>query len=126
MAHFAVVRVSYYYLCCWVTFCTIASINIFFRCPDWETALSFVHAIFGHGLEPYMRFFGNADRLDWKLFEAFSWVWLVFIAHEAQRYLDLRRRILGHWGIWSGVCLFFFWWIVNFGISGPEFIYYQF
>jgi D-alanyl-lipoteichoic acid acyltransferase DltB (MBOAT superfamily) len=126
MAHFAVVRVSYYYLCCWVTFCTIASINIFFRCPDWETALSFVHAIFGHGLEPYMRFFGNVDRLDWKLFEAFSWVWLVFIAHEAQRYLDLRRRILDHWGIWSGVCLFFFWWIVNFGISGPEFIYYQF
>ena len=29
-------RVGYYYLCCWNTFCMIATINIFFRCPDWK------------------------------------------------------------------------------------------
>jgi D-alanyl-lipoteichoic acid acyltransferase DltB (MBOAT superfamily) len=121
-----VTKVSYYYLCCLMTFFTIASINIFFRCPDWATAKSFVHVIFGRGLEPYILLFGDIDRLNNGLYEAFGWVYLVFLAHEAERYLDLRRRILEHWSVWSGVCLAFFWWIINFGISGPEFIYYQF
>ncbi len=119
-------RVSYYYLCCWVTFCTIASINIFFRCPDWGTAKSFVGAIFGSGLAPYLRFVTHAGLMDRGLFDAFGWVILVFCAHEGQRYFDLRTRILDNWKIWSSVCFFFFWWIVNFGITGPEFIYYQF
>jgi hypothetical protein len=121
-----VTRVGYYYLCCWVTFCTISSINIFFRCPDWETAKSFVRAIFGSGLEPYLRFVTHSSRPDQDLFYAFGWVFLVFLAHEGQRYFDLRTRILESWRLWSGVCLFFLWWIVNFGITGPAFIYYQF
>ena len=119
-------RVSYYYLCCWVTFCTIASINIFFRCPDWETAKSFVDAIFCSGLEPYIKFAFKPRRLDRDLLDAFAWVILVFAAHEGQRYFDLRTKILANPRIWAGVCLFFFWWVINFGITGPEFIYYQF
>ena len=41
-----VTKIAYYYICCWNTFCTIASINIFFRCPDWDTAKSFVNSSF--------------------------------------------------------------------------------
>ena len=126
MERFTITRLGYYYLCCWVTFCMIASINIFFRCPDWETAKSFVDAIFNSGLSPYIKFMKDPDRLNWRLYEAFGWVWVVFAAHEAQRYLDLRTKILSSWRIWSVVCAGFFWWIVNFGITGPEFIYYQF
>jgi len=121
-----VTRVCYYYLCCWVTFCTIASINIFFRCPDWETATSFVEAIFCSGLDPYFKFLLKPGRMDRGLFEAFSWVFVVFCAHEGQRYFDLRTKILTNPRVWSAVCLFFFWWVINFGITGPEFIYYQF
>jgi hypothetical protein len=126
MERTTVTRVSYYYLCCWVTFCTIASINIFFRCPDWETAKSFARSIYWSGFGDYLAFFRNTDHLDTGLWNAFGWVVLVFLAHEAQRYFDVRSRILQSTTLWSVTCLAAFWWIVNFGITGPEFIYYQF
>jgi D-alanyl-lipoteichoic acid acyltransferase DltB (MBOAT superfamily) len=126
MERTTVSRVGYYYLCCWVTFCTIASINIFFRCPDWETAKSFVDAIFLSGVDSYWKFALKPRRLDSDLFNSFGWVLLVFLAHEGQRYFNLREVILKNHKVWMGVCLFFFWWIINFGITGPEFIYYQF
>ena len=63
MERTTVTRVSYYYLCCWVTFCTIASINIFFRCPDWETAKSFARSIYWSGFGDYLAFF--AIQLAW-------------------------------------------------------------
>jgi alginate O-acetyltransferase complex protein AlgI len=119
-------RVGYYYLCCLMTFFMISTINIFFRCPDWVTAKSFVSAIFLSGTGAYLKLLRTGFSMPDELWQGLGWLGLVFVAHELQRYLDLRTRILGSWRVWSGVCLFFFWWIVNFGITGPEFIYYQF
>jgi alginate O-acetyltransferase complex protein AlgI len=121
-----VTKFSYYYLCCFVTFCMISTINIFFRCPDWVTAKSFVRAIFLSGFDRYVQVLTEGPRLPQALEEGIGWLVLVFVAHELQRYLDVRKRILADRRLWAGVCLASFWWIVTFGITGPEFIYYQF
>ncbi|MDP6931842.1 MAG: MBOAT family O-acyltransferase, partial [Myxococcota bacterium] len=121
-----VTRVGYYYLCCWNTFCTIAAINIFFRCPDWETAKSFVRAIFLSGTDSYVHAATHLDELPWELVDGLYWLGLTFLAHEAQRYLDVKRLVLTHRPLWIGTCLVAFWVVITFGISGPQFIYYQF
>ncbi len=117
---------SYYYLCCWVTFCTIASINIFFRCPDWPIAKSYVSAIYLSGVQPYLDYFAALDQVPDNVGWSCLWVLLVFLAHESQRWLDLKTKILGNRVLWAAWCAGAFWLIVTFGISGPQFIYYQF
>jgi alginate O-acetyltransferase complex protein AlgI len=119
-------RVSYYYLCCLMTFFMISSINIFFRCPDWVTAKSFVLAIFGSGLDGYIGLVQSGFTMPIELWEGLGWLVLVFGAHELQRYFDLRSKILGSRKLWAFTCVASLWWIMTFGISGPEFIYYQF
>ena len=125
-SHTAVSRVGYYYLCCWVTYCTIASINIFFRCPDWSTALSYIDAIYLSGVGDYVAAAQNPSNIKGDIWDMFGWTFVVFAVHEGERYWGLRDRILQSPLLWWVVCLFFFWLIVSFGIEGPEFIYYQF
>ena len=117
-----IAKLGYYYLCCWNTFCTIATINIFFRCPTWESALSFVDTIFLSGGSDYQSWIFGTDTLPTGLFDAFGWVITVFLVHEAQRYLSLKERILESWIYWIGVCFVMFWFVASFGISGPQFI----
>jgi alginate O-acetyltransferase complex protein AlgI len=126
MGRFALSRVGYFYFCCMFTYCTIASINIFFRCPDWPTAMSFVDHIFLSGIGGYADAYSGEYKVDPELFDMFGWTLVVVAVHEAQRYLDISNRILSSATAWWVVCLFFFWLIVSFGIEGPEFIYYQF
>jgi alginate O-acetyltransferase complex protein AlgI len=119
-------RVGYYYLCCWNTFCTIATINIFFRCPTWENAQSYVQAIFLSGWTSYLSFLSDPSILPVKLVDGFGWVLAVFALHEGQRYFDLKARILQNPLYWVLTCTFMFWFVITFGIAGPQFIYYQF
>lgn len=126
MAHSPLSRISYYYLCCFVTYCTIASINIFFRCPDWPTAISYVDAIFLSGLTDYIGAVQAPGKIDGAIWDMFGWTLVVVAVHEAQRYLSVKERILQSPAAWWAVCLFMFWLVVSFGIEGPEFIYYQF
>ena len=121
-----VTRVGYFYLCCWNTYCMIASINIFFRCPDWETAKSFVRAIYLSGPQPYIDALAAWRDFPEELVSGAWWVLAVFAVHEGQRYLDLQRHILSRRWLWAVTCLVAFWGVVTFGISGPQFIYYQF
>ena len=126
MARNPVTRVAYFYVCCLVTYATIASINIFFRCPDWPTAMQFVDAIFLSGPGDYLALLADPLALDGDLQDGFSWTLLVFAVHEAQRYLQIEQRILGSTLAWAAFCLVAFWLVVSFGIEGPQFIYYQF
>ena len=121
-----VTKIAYYYICCWNTFCTIAAINIFFRCPDWETATSFVNSIFLSGFSDYQHAISHPGSIPQPLFDAFGWVLAVFAVHELQRYLKLKERILNNTTFWALTCLIMFWAVASFGISGPQFIYYQF
>ncbi len=121
-----VVKVAYFYVCCWNTFCMIAAINIFFRCPDWPTAKAYVSAIFVDGWGSYADLLAHPFKLDNTLQVSAVFILAVFLAHEAQRYLDVKRWVLaktGRWAVWS-VAAFVA--IIVFGISGPQFIYYQF
>jgi alginate O-acetyltransferase complex protein AlgI len=117
----------HFYSFSWLTFCLIAAINIFFRCPDWPTAMLYIDAIFLSGAESYA-----AVITDWKDFpDALArggwWVLFVFVAHEAERYFQVMKRVLEAptWR-WAVACLAAFLVILVFGISGPQFIYYQF
>ena len=121
-----ITRVGYFYFCCLMTFFMISTINIFFRCPDWEIAKSFVRAIFLSGTDSYVHLLQSGFRMPMALWEGLGWLVLVFAAHEVQRYLDMRSKILANRRLWALTCLGSFWWIITFGISGPEFIYYQF
>ena len=122
----ALTRVGYYYLCCWNTFCMIATINIFFRCPDWETAKSYVRSIFGSGLSSYQDAIANFSDFPIDFQNGFLWTFAVFAVHELQRYLNLKDKILSNRWVWAAVCLAMFWFVASFGIAGPQFIYYQF
>ena len=119
-------RVPYYYLCCWNTFCMIATINIFFRCPDWPTAKSYVSAIFLSGVQPYIDALLNLGDFPPELIDGAIWTLVVFAAHESQRYLQTQEWILASWTRWAIVCFVAFWTVITFGIEGPQFIYYQF
>ncbi|MCB9761755.1 MAG: MBOAT family protein [Alphaproteobacteria bacterium] len=120
-----VTRIGYFYLCCLVTYGMISTINIFFRCPDWPTALSFVDAIFLSGVKPYVAY-AEAWYMPQGLWRSMWLTLAVFVGHEAQRYLDVKRLILEHRGLWVVTCGVAFWVVVTFGIAGPEFIYFQF
>ncbi|MBK9368328.1 MAG: MBOAT family protein [Deltaproteobacteria bacterium] len=126
MAKANLTRVLYFYLCCWVTYCTIASINIFFRCPDWDTALSFWRAIYGSGLEPYLSRLPRLHKLPEPILHGAALTLLVFVLHEAERYLGVQRWVLQRPGAWAVFCVVSLWLIITFGISGPMFIYFQF
>lgn len=117
---------GYYYLCCWNTFCTIASINIFFRCTDWAVAKSFVRSIYLSGLGSYRDMLVNFGAFPGELKLGMAWTLAVFTAHELERYLKLKDRFLAKRWLWVGVCGAMFYTVVTFGISGPQFIYYQF
>ena len=121
-----VTKVAYYYLCCWNTFCTIAAINIFFRCPDWPTARAYVQNIFVDGWSSYAALLSDPMAFDRPLLLSSIWVLLVFGAHEAQRYLDVKSWLLGRTWRWAGVSVVAFLAVMVFGIAGPQFIYYQF
>lgn len=126
MNHNPITRIGYFYICCFVTYCMIASINIFFRCPDWPTALSYVDAIFLSGAGDYVEVLTGQRRLKDSFVDGFIWTFVVFLAHESQRYYQTRERILANPVLWAIVCVVFFWAVVSFGIKGPQFIYYQF
>ena len=119
-------RWGYYYLCCWVTFCMISTINIFFRCPDWPTAKSFVHAIFLSGVSDYTAALGNLSEFPIPLGDASIWIIATFFVHELQRWGQIKEWILGRSWRWAVASAFMFWIVVSFGIAGPQFIYYQF
>jgi alginate O-acetyltransferase complex protein AlgI len=116
-------KIGYYYLCCWNTFCMIATINIFFRCPDWEIAKSYVSAIFLNGS---VLSFNNWLAIPIPILDAFGWVLFVFCIHEAERYLHLKDRCTQQILWWILSCLLMFVSVMALGISGPQFIYYQF
>ncbi|MBL8619393.1 MAG: MBOAT family protein [Deltaproteobacteria bacterium] len=124
-------RVAYFYLCCLFTYASIASINIFFRTPDWSTALAYAGQIFGAGLGDYARALSSLDLskntvLDDDLQLGFLYTGLIFLAHEGERYLQLGAKITaGGWAWWLS-CAGLLWLVVAFGISGPQFIYFQF
>lgn len=122
----AVTRIGYFYLCCWVTFCTIASINIFFRCPDWETATRFARIIFLSGPNTWVESARQIASFPPGLVDGFLWLLVVFVLHESQRYLDSKRVIVERRGLWIAVCGLLYWGVVTFGVSGQQFIYYQF
>ena len=110
-----------------ITFCLIAAINIFFRCPDWPTAKAYTEAIFFSGIDSYVRMVTHWKYFPDDLAQAGWWVLFVFLAHEAERYFKVMDRILqARTAAWAAVCLLAFYVILSFGISGPEFIYYQF
>ena len=121
-----VLDVSYYYLCCWNTFCMIATINIFFRCPTFEISQSYVRHIFFNGLEDHIVFFNGTTQIPAAIVDGSGWVFVVFLVHECQRYFDLKSKILSSFQWWMICCCIMFWTIITFGISGPQFIYYQF
>ena len=78
------------------------------------------------GFTHYMDVFTGVHEIPTPIFDGFGWVIAVFAVHELQRYLKLKDRILHSWFQWSVVCLAMFWAVLSFGISGPQFIYYQF
>jgi alginate O-acetyltransferase complex protein AlgI len=121
-----VTKKIYFYICCWNTFCTIAAINIFFRCPDWPTAKAYMQAIFVDGWSSYGKLLADPLAFDEDLLLAFLWVFIVFAAHEAQRYLNVKEWVLKSTGRWAAVSVAAFLVVIVFGIAGPQFIYYQF
>ncbi len=121
-----VTRIGYFYLCCFVTYCTIASINIFFRCPDWETAKRYVRIIFLSGWQTWVETARNLGDFPPDLVNGFAWTLVVFVLHESQRWLDAKRHIRDRRWLWVATCLLLFWGVVTFGVSGSQFIYYQF
>lgn len=126
MARLTLTRTLYFYLCCWVTYCTIASINIFFRCPDWDTAMSFWRAIYGAGLAPYLSRLPRLHELPEPILRGAALTLVVFVLHEAERRWGVQRLILSRPWAWAAFCAASLWLIVTFGISGPMFIYFQF
>ena len=117
----------HFYTFSWITFCLIAAINIFFRCPDWPTARAYTHAIFFTGFDSYIDAIASFNRFPDELATAAWWVLFVFLAHEAERYFKVMDRVLTAptWR-WAVGCLAAFWVVITFGIEGPQFIYYQF
>jgi hypothetical protein len=85
-----------------------------------------VNVIFLSGFEDYINVLSGLREIPIPIFDAFGWVLAVFVVHELQRYLNLKDGILNSWIAWSLICVSMFWAVLSFGISGPQFIYYQF
>ncbi len=116
----------YFYICCWNTYCTIAAINIFFRCPDWPTARTYVDAIFLRGGSEYLSIVFDVNRWPADFIYGALFTLFVFAAHESQRYWKSKEWLLASPWRWGTVSLAMFWAVITFGIKGPQFIYYQF
>ena len=116
----------YFYVCCWNTYCTIAAINIFFRCPDWPTARTYVDAIFLRGASEYAAMVFDPASWPADFIYGALFTLAVFAAHESQRYWKTKEWVLASPWRWGTVSLAMFWAVVTFGIKGPQFIYYQF
>ena len=88
--------------------------------------MSYVDAIFLSGIGSYVEALSNIARFPDELLNGFAWTFAVFTVHELQRYLNVKEWILSDTKRWGLVCLFMFWLVFSLGISGPQFIYYQF
>ncbi len=125
-----ITRWLYYYLCCLVTYWMISMINIYFRSPNFEISSSYVKAIFGSGLQPYLEMFSLEawQAIDIQIYNGLI-VWaLVVVAHEIQRFCDVQKWIHEprRRGVWAVVTAGMLWTIVAFGVKGGQFIYFQF
>ena len=123
MSRNRVLKTLYFYLCCLTTFCLIATINIFFRCPDWTIAMSYMDAIFYNASVLSLK---EWSAIPGGFFDSFGWVFLIFCIHEAQRYWNIKEFCTTQLYWWIASCLIMFLSIMALGISGPQFIYYQF
>lgn len=118
---------THFYVFSFLTFCLIAAINIFFRCPDWPTAWAYTDAIFLSGLRPWIRLANDPGIVPDALAQPLLWILFTFFAHEAERYFKVMdKTINGPTWRWAAVCLVAFYFVISFGIEGPQFIYYQF
>ncbi len=120
------VEIAYFYFCCWNTMVMISLINIFFRSDTWEVAKSYVHSIFLLNPMQWVDWVAKGAPLLDHYRDGLLFMGAVFLAHEAQRWLDLKQRILDHRVAWVVVCLAMFLYVCLYGIKGPEFIYFQF
>ena len=115
----------HFYVFSWITFCLIAAINIFFRCPDWPTAKAYTEAIFFSGIDSYVRMVTHWKYFPDDLAQAGWWVLFVFLAHEAERYFKVMDRILqARTAAWAAVLR-----LLRHPVLrdlGAGFIYYQF
>jgi D-alanyl-lipoteichoic acid acyltransferase DltB (MBOAT superfamily) len=122
-------KIAWFYACCFATYCTIASINIFFRCPDWPTAKRYVAAIFtpsAAALESWWNLVYYYDGISLAMGFGLLWTVVVFLAHEAERYGKVQERLVARPVAWAAACAGLLLMVLTFGISGPQFIYYQF
>ena len=117
---------AYFYFCCWNTMLMISFINIFFRSDTWEVAKSYVSQIFLRSSWQYVRWAKKGFPMPDHYEDGLMLMGIVFLAHEAQRWFQVKERILARPTVWSGVCASMFLYILLYGIKGPEFIYFQF
>ena len=116
----------YFYLCCWNTLLMISSINIFFRADNWEVAKSYVYQMYGRNPWHVIQWFATPQNWPNDYMWGFHWMFIVFCFHEAERYWQIRDRIIDNRVAWVVCCLVMYLMVLIFGIKGPEFIYYQF
>ena len=117
---------GYYYLCCWNTMLMISSINIFFRSDTFEVAKSYVTEIYTRSPWQFVDYALTADRLPHGFAEGFAFMGFVFLVHEAQRWGDIKARILRSNLAWASSSVAMYVYVLLYGIKGPEFIYFQF
>jgi len=120
------VEIGYFYLCCWNTMVMISLINIFFRSDTWEVAQSYVWSLFLRHPRQWVDWVANGAPLLDHYSDGLWFMLLVFLAHESQRWLQLKERILGNRVAWALTCTAMFLYACLYGIKGPEFIYFQF
>ena len=121
-----VLKWAYFYVCCWNTMLMISFINIFFRSDTWEVAKSYVFQIFGRSAWQFVRWGKMGFPMSEEFDKGLLLMLVVFLAHESQRWFQVKERILARPKVWAGVCGSLFVYILLYGIKGPEFIYYQF
>ena len=119
-----VTKWAYYYLCCFNTMLMISWINIFFRSDTWPVAKSYVAAT----LRPWeiIDYAMSVSRLPVGYVEGFQMMALVIVVHELQRWWDVKSKILSRPWVWAVACAAMYFYVLLYGIKGPEFIYYQF
>jgi D-alanyl-lipoteichoic acid acyltransferase DltB (MBOAT superfamily) len=115
----------YYYFCCWNTMCMISLINIFFRSDNWEVAKSYVAATLTRSPVEIVTWLMKLD-FPAGYVEGFQFMALVVVAHELQRWHDIKAVILRRVWLWAVCCVAMYLCILIYGIRGPQFIYYQF
>jgi D-alanyl-lipoteichoic acid acyltransferase DltB (MBOAT superfamily) len=119
-------KLAYFYLCCVNTMFMISFINIFFRSDTWPIAKSYVTSIFLTNPWQFARWVSAGLPSPEHYTDGFLFLLLVFAVHEAQRWFDLRKVILDRTWLWATTCTAMFFYVMLYGIKGPEFIYFQF